>query len=110
MTSTLDDTLLNKHFALTTEQIRTAIFGYPVDALYVFGSVLRDDFNADSDVDLLIEMSPDAHLSYFDLIVIKDNFSRIFQRPVDLVEKQAIKNPYRRAEILRTAKKIYDGK
>ncbi|CAM4029257.1 nucleotidyltransferase family protein [Psychrobacter arenosus] len=109
MTIILHELPLNKHFELTTEQIRTAIFGYPVEALYVFGSALRDDFDADSDMDLLIEISPDAHLSYFDLMAIKENFSKILQRPVDLVEKQAIKNPYRRAEILRTAKKIYDG-
>ena len=109
MTTTLDDTLLNKHFELTTEQIRTAISGYPVEALYVFGSALRDDFNADSDVDLLIELDPKAHLSYFDLLKLKENFSQILHRPVDMVEKQAIKNPYRRTEILRTAQKIYDA-
>ena len=108
MTIILHELPLNKHFELTTEQIHTAISGYPVDALYVFGSALRDDFNADSDVNLLIEISSDAHLSYFDLMAIKENVSKILQRPVDLVEKKAIKNPYRRAEILRTAKKIYD--
>ena len=109
MTITLHELPLNKHFELTSEQIQSAIMGYPVEALYMFGSVLRADFNTDSDVDLLIEISPNAHISYFDLMAIKENFSKILQRPVDLVEKQAIKNPYRRAEILRTAKKIYDG-
>lgn len=109
MTIIVNELPLNKHFGLTTEQIRKAISGYPVDALYVFGSTLRDDFNAHSDVDFLIEINPEAHLSYFDLLTLKENFSKILQRSVDLVEKQAIKNPYRRAEILRTAKKIYDA-
>lgn len=109
MTLTSYKVPLKDQLELTAEQIRTAIFGYPVEALYVFGSALRDDFNADSDVDLLIELDPKAHLSYFDLLKLKENFSQILHRPVDMVEKQAIKNPYRRAEILRAAKKIYNG-
>ena len=57
----------------------------------LFGSVLRDDFNAG----LLIEIDPHAHLSYFDLLELKENFRRILHRLVDMVEKQDIKNSYR---------------
>ncbi len=55
-------------------------------------------------MDLLIEIDPDAHLSYFDLLMIKENFSQLLGRSVDMVEKQAIKNPYRRVQIVQTAK------
>ena len=82
---------------------------YNIRELSLFGSVLRNDFNSDSDIDLLIEFKMNTHYSYFDLLEIKDKLSDILNRPVDLVEKDSLKNPYRRNEIINTARKIYES-
>ncbi|MCL4507763.1 MAG: nucleotidyltransferase family protein [Chloroflexi bacterium] len=73
----------------------------------LFGSVLRDDFRPDSDIDVLITFSPDAPYSLFDLRRMENELRAIFGRNVDLVEKAALRNPFRRSEILKTSRVIY---
>ncbi len=73
----------------------------------LFGSILRDDFRPDSDVDVLVTFSPDAQVSLFDLVRMQIELKSIFHREVDLVEKASLQNPYRRREILQTARRVY---
>jgi uncharacterized protein len=73
----------------------------------LFGSILREDFRPDSDVDVLITFSPDAKVSLFDLVEMQDELKAIFKRDVDLVEKDALNNPFRKREILNTAQVVY---
>lgn len=73
----------------------------------MFGSVLRDDFRPDSDIDVLVSIDPRAHIGLFELADMKIELQNIFKRPVDLVEKEGLRNPYRRKEILRTAQVVY---
>jgi predicted nucleotidyltransferase len=73
----------------------------------VFGSALREDFNSESDVDVLVTFAPDAGISLFDLAQMQIELERIYQRSVDLIEKASLRNPYRRREILRTAQVLY---
>ena len=73
----------------------------------VFGSILRDDFRTDSDVDVLVSFEEDARISLFDLAQMQVELEKIFKRPVDLVEKEGLRNPYRRREILKTAQVVY---
>lgn len=73
----------------------------------LFGSVLRDDFRQDSDVDVLVTFSEGAQISLFDLVQMKLELEEIFHRPVDVIEKDALENPFRKREILRTAQVIY---
>ena len=73
----------------------------------LFGSILRDDFRPDSDVDVLVTFSPEAQISLFDLVQMKIDLEKIFHRPVDAIEKDALENPFRKREILRTAKVVY---
>jgi len=75
--------------------------------LALFGSVLRDDFRADSDVDLLLTFAPGVVWSLFDWIDLQQEFTDLLDRPVDLVNKAELINPYRRREILATAQVIY---
>ncbi len=75
--------------------------------LSLFGSALRDDFGPDSDLDFLVSFEPETRLDLFDLIEMRDELARTFGRPVDLVEKEALRNPWRRYEILRTREVIY---
>jgi len=83
---------------------------YKILELYIFGSALRQDFTDKSDIDLLIKLSKDSGYSIFELIEIKSKFEKLFNRKIDLVEIDGLKNPFRRAEILKTAKKIYASK
>jgi len=80
---------------------------YHIKEVALFGSAVRDDFNEDSDVDLLVVFDDDADLSYFDIMEIKQEFEKLFHRQVDVVEKDALKNPYRRKTILNNARTIY---
>ena len=75
--------------------------------LSLFGSSLRDDFRADSDVDLLVVFESDAGWDLFDVVHMEDELREIFGRDVDLVEKSAITNPFRRYEILTTRRVLY---
>jgi len=73
----------------------------------LFGSVLRDDFRPDSDVDVLVSFAPDAPWSLMDIVAMKDELGRMIGREVDLVEKEALKNPFRRRHILDHHEVIY---
>ncbi len=75
--------------------------------LSLFGSALRDDFRPDSDLDLLVEFEPDASYSLFDLVALQDELKDLLGREVDLVEASALRNPFRRREILRTRRLLY---
>jgi uncharacterized protein len=78
-----------------------------VKELALFGSVLRDDFSEDSDVDVLVTFHDDAGWSLMDWGDMCDELQSIFGRPVDLVEKPALRNPFRRHAILSTAEVLY---
>lgn len=80
---------------------------YRIRTFALFGSVLREDFRPDSDVDVLVEFEPAARHSLFDIVNMRDELAELFGRPVDLVEKSALRNPFRRHEILRTHQIIY---
>jgi len=72
----------------------------------LFGSVLREDFRPDSDVDVLVELQSGHGLTLYDWLDMIDELKAIFGRDVDLVAKRGLKNPFRRKEILRTAEVI----
>ncbi len=78
-----------------------------VSELSLFGSALRDDFRADSDVDVLVSFEPRADWSLLDLVVMKEELSALLGRDVDLVEQEALRNPYRRAAILNSKRVLY---
>jgi len=66
---------------------------WKVTELSLFGSILRDDFGPDSDVDVLVVFQPDAPWSMWNLMDMKAELEVLFDRPVDLVEKEALRNP-----------------
>jgi predicted nucleotidyltransferase len=89
------------------DALRTFCERWKIRELAVFGSVLRDDFSATSDVDVLVSFETGAPVTAFDLVDMRDELQQLFGRGVDLVEKQALLNPFRRREILRTARVLY---
>jgi predicted nucleotidyltransferase len=80
---------------------------WKVTEFALFGSVLRDDFRPDSDVDVLLTFEPDAPWTLWDLSRMRMELEEIFDRKVDLVEKKALKNPFRRHAILAGQRVIY---
>ena len=84
---------------------------HSVKELYLFGSILTDKFNDTSDIDMLIQFSTIDVLAYFDNYMdLKEALENLFQREVDLVENQAIKNPIFRQVIEREKKIVYERK
>lgn len=82
---------------------------WKVEEFYLFGSVLRKDFNANSDVDVMVQFSPDGKWG-FEIVEMKQELEKIFKRKVDLLTKKSIEesdNWIRKQEILGTAKLIY---
>ncbi|MFH1732948.1 MAG: nucleotidyltransferase family protein [Planctomycetota bacterium] len=75
--------------------------------LALFGSALRDDFRPDSDVDVLVSFTENAQWSLFDFAAMMDELSEIFGREVDLVERDGLRNPFRRHAILSSRKILY---
>jgi len=54
-----------------------------------------------------VVIDPKAHIGLFEIAEMGIELEKIFKRPVDLVEKEGLRNPYRRKEILNTAKVVY---
>lgn len=78
-----------------------------VRELSLFGSALREDFGPRSDVDLLVAFEPGAPVSLWDWGPMLEELRTIFGRPVDLVEKDAIRNPLRRRHVLANTRVLY---
>jgi len=89
------------------EKIRAFCAKWKVVEFSLFGSVLRDDFRPDSDIDVLLSFQEKSAWSLYDLVDMKDELKAIFGREVDLVEKEAIRNPYRRQSMLDEHEVLY---
>jgi uncharacterized protein len=79
-----------------------------VKQLFLFGSILTDKFNEESDIDILIQFYHVNLVDYFDNYMdFKESLESLFNRQVDLVENQAIKNPIFRKVVDREKQLIY---
>ena len=84
---------------------------HKVNKLYLFGSILTTEFNDKSDIDMLIQFGQIDVLEYFDNYMdLKEELEKLFQRDVDLIENQAIKNPIFRQVVEREKKIVYERK
>jgi predicted nucleotidyltransferase len=95
--------------SIPIDQNRLAEFcrRWRVTEFALFGSILRADFRPDSDVDVLLTFNPDAPWTLWDLSRMRMDLEEMFGRRVDLVEKKALKNPFRRHSILADQRVIY---
>ena len=84
---------------------------HKVKELYIFGSLLTNKFHELSDVDLLIQFGKVDLMDYFDNYMdLKEELEALLNRPIDLVENQAIKNPIFRKIVDREKKLVYERK
>jgi predicted nucleotidyltransferase len=94
-------------FRLPRKKIAAFCKHWSITEFSVFGSVLREDFRPDSDIDVLVTIDPKAQIGLFEIAQMQIELENLFKRPVDLLEKEGLRNPYRRHEILSTAEVIY---
>ena len=95
------------HLSIDHQRITDFCRKWKIKEFSLFGSVLREDFRPDSDVDVLVTFEPDVPWSLLDIVTMMDELREIFGRDVDLVEEDAIRNPFRRHSILTTRKVVY---
>lgn len=95
---------------LPMERIAEFCHKWQVTEFALFGSVLRDDFRPDSDIDMLVAFAPTANWGLWEHAQMQQELEALLDRAVDLISKRAIErsaNWIRRQEILSTAQTIY---
>lgn len=104
------DKLVSKRLGVPPSQIAQVCQQWKITELAVFGSALREDFNPESDLDLLVTFAPDAQVTLFDLEAIEQQLKALCGREVDVVSKRAIERSHnwiRRQNILEQAQVMY---
>lgn len=77
-----------------TEELKLLCSAHHVDKLYLFGSAIHGNFSMNSDVDFLVKFKAIDLVKYFDnYIGLKEKLEKLFERKVDLIEEQTLKNP-----------------
>lgn len=94
-------------FSLDRDRIADFCRRRRVREFSIFGSALREDFRPDSDVDVMVSFAPEADWSLLDIVEMIEELKGIFGRDVDLVEKEAMRNPYRRRAIMSNREVVY---
>lgn len=110
MNQTTQTIQLRPNLAIDAQQLTELCQQWKIEQLELFGSALRDDFNENSDIDLLVTWQKHHGWSLFDLVTMQNDFTKLFDRPVDLVSRKSIEtstNPLRKAAILNTAQPFY---
>jgi hypothetical protein len=94
------------NITIQERKIREFCRHYQVRRLALFGSVLRDDFRSDSDIDILVVFEPSARITFITLGRMKRELSEMFERPVDLIPQEGLK-PSIRDAVLSSAQEVY---
>ena len=101
---------MNPGIEIPSDAIADLCNRWQVLELALFGSVLRDDFGPESDVDVLVRFDPGARHTLLDIVQMQDELSATLGRKADLIERIAVEqspNYIRRRAILQCAETIY---
>ncbi|MEW6238563.1 MAG: nucleotidyltransferase domain-containing protein [Candidatus Omnitrophota bacterium] len=96
--------------AISKEEIAKFCQRWKIKELALFGSVLRDDFDTDSDVDIMADFGEKAEWGLLDHVQMQNELQAMFHRKVDFIGKRAIersKNWLRRQAILDSAQILF---
>ncbi len=97
---------LRDRFHIDEDRLADICRRHHVSELAVFGSVLRDDFGFDSDVDLLYVFEPEARVGWREIYELERELSDLLRRAVDLVSKRWL-NPTIAEDVLAEARTLY---
>ncbi len=90
------------------EEIKTLCKNHKVKSLSAFGSVTREDFRDDSDIDFLVDFEENDPFKYTDLYFeLKEKLEKLLKRQIDLIEERGIRNSIFRKEVDQTKVLIY---
>jgi uncharacterized protein len=95
---------------ISPDRIAEFCHRWKITEFALFGSVLRDDFRLDSDIDVLVTFAPDASWRFYHLLSMREELETMFGRSVDLIEKRLVEsseNYIRRRHILNHMETIY---
>ena len=95
---------------LDSEEIKAFCRKWKIKELSVFGSILRDDFRTDSDVDFLADFEEDEEWDLFDEIHMHEELEQIAGRKADLISRRALEfggNKRFQKEVISTLEKVY---
>lgn len=101
---------MKANIAIPEEPLREYCHRWQIVELALFGSVLRDDFQPDSDVDVLVRFHPEARHTLFDMVRMQRELEQVLGRNVDLVSRRGIENSrnyLRKKAILESAQVVY---
>lgn len=103
-------TMIKRNINLPQSQLAEFCRRWMIDELAFFGSVLRDDFDSNSDLNILVGFDPEANWSLLDHARMEQELSQLLGRQIDLFSKRAVEQSHnwiRRQEILNTAEVVY---
>lgn len=101
---------MNKHIITIKDKIEAFCRRNHIHSFGLFGSALREDYGTSSDIDVLVEFEREYRPGFSEMIEMQEELTRIFNRKVDLVERQAVeksKNYIRKRHILESVESIY---
>jgi predicted nucleotidyltransferase len=101
---------MKSHIDIPMEKVADFCRRWQITELALFGSVLREDFRPESDVDVLARFDPKARHTLFDMVRMQEDLQRILGRQVDLVSRRGIeasRNYLRKNAILKSAEVVY---
>ncbi len=102
--------MISRNINLPRDEIVEFCQRWQIGEFALFGSVLRDDFGPESDLDILITFAPGADWSLLDHVQMEQELAELLGRKVDLFTRRAVEkshNRLRREEILNTAEVVY---
>jgi predicted nucleotidyltransferase len=109
----MNNNILYQRLGINSQKLQEFCQKAKISELCLFGSILRDDFNPDSDIDIIVTFNPDITMSLLQFVDLEYQLQDLFKRPVDLVEKTTVEKDFnwiRRQEILNNYQVIYESK
>jgi len=99
---------MDTQVVLSKEKINEFCQRHRIRKLSLFGSILRDDFSTNSDIDVLVEFEPEAHVTLFDMGAAQVELSEMLGREVDL-KTAGFLSPYFQKNVVYGARTIYES-